>query len=212
MREQPWMRHRSHQMTTLVSGRKDDNAILSQARGMRSALVNRLYYTNVSCEWVSCLHLPSIFWNSFQETEITTIYQMMWNTRSSNLFAIVSFATAKLKMKTLPTGFPVALSSTAIQFSDRHSDRSFLLRIGDLLVDVVDVLDVSVSEIVAFPPGEHLAFLGIVLMQRQIVGAVEEASEAHQHSNEESNVWRSVTAQLSLLNSRVFQERCDRKA
>ena len=34
-------------------------------------------------------------------------------------------------------------------------------------------------------------------MQRQIVVAVEEAFEAHQHSNEESNVWRSVTAQLS---------------
>ena len=56
-------------------------------------------------------------------------------------------------------GFPVALCSTAIQFSDRHSNRSFLLlRIGDLVVDVVDVLDVSVSEITAFPPSERLAF------------------------------------------------------
>ena len=37
--------------------------------------------------------------------------------------------------------------------SERHSNRSFLLlRIVDLLVDVDDVLDVSVSEIVAFPP------------------------------------------------------------
>ena len=92
----------------------------------------------------------------------------------------------------------MALCSTAIQFSDRHSNRSFLLlRIADLVVDVVDVLDVSVSEIVAFPPSEHLAFKGIVLMQRQILVAVEEAFEAHQHSNEESNVWRSATAQLS---------------
>ena len=64
---------------------------------------------------------------------------------SSNSFAIVKSATAKLKMKTLPTVFPVALRSTAIQFSDRYSKRSFLLlRIVDLLADVVDVLDVSV--------------------------------------------------------------------
>ena len=28
---------------------------LSQARGVRSALVNRQYCTDVSCEWVSCL-------------------------------------------------------------------------------------------------------------------------------------------------------------
>ena len=121
--------------------------------------VNTLYCTNVSCEWVSCLHSPSIFWNSFQETETTTIYQMMWNTMSSNSFASVSFPTAMLKMKTLPTGFPVALCSTAIQFSDRHSNRSvLLLRIADFVVDTVDVLDVSVSEIAAFPLSECLAF------------------------------------------------------
>ena len=48
-----------------------------------------------------------------------------------------------------------------MQCSDRQSNRSFLLlllRIADLVVDVVDVLDVSVSEIVAFPPSERLAF------------------------------------------------------
>ena len=119
--------------------------------------------TNVSCEWVSCLHSPSIFWNSFQETEITTLYQMIWAAMSSNSFATVNFATAKLKMETLPAGFPLALCSTAIQFCDRHSNRSFLLlRISDLVFDVVDVLDVSVSEIVAFPPSELLAFEGIV--------------------------------------------------
>ena len=116
---------------------------------------------------------------------------------SSNSFAIVKFATTKLKMKTLPAGFTVALCSTAIQLSDRHSNRGFLLlRIADLVVDVVDVLDISVSEIVAFPPSERLAVLGIVLMQRQMLVAVEEAFGAQQHSNEESNVWRSVTVQL----------------
>ena len=78
---------------------------------------------------------------------------------SSNSIAIVKLATAKLKMKMLPAGFPVALGSTAIQFCDRLSNRSFLLlRIADFVVDVADVLDVSVSEIAAFPPGEHLAF------------------------------------------------------
>ena len=62
-------------------------------------------------------------------------------------------------MKMLPEGFTVALYSTAIQSCDRHSNRSFLLlRIADFVVDVADVLDVSVSEIAAFPPSEHLAF------------------------------------------------------
>ena len=121
------------------------------------------------------IHTPSIFWNSFQETEITTISQMMWTAMSSTSFAIVKLATAKLKMKMLPAGFPVALSDTAIQFSDRHSNRSFLLlRIVDILVHVVDVLDVSVLKIAAFPSSERLAFSGIVLMQRQILVAVEE--------------------------------------
>ena len=76
-------------MTTLILAHKDDHAMLEpSALVVRCALVNELYYTNVSCEWVSCPHTPSIFWNSFQETEITTIYQMMWNTMSSNSFAL----------------------------------------------------------------------------------------------------------------------------
>ena len=110
----------------------------------------------------------------------------------------VSFATAMLKMKMLPAGFPVALCSTAIQFSDRHSNRSFfILRIVDLLVDVADVLDVPVSEIVAFAPSERLALKSFVLVHRQILVAVEEAFGAHQHSDEESNVWRSATVQFN---------------
>ena len=134
---------------------------------------------------------------------------------SSNSFAIAKSATAmlKMKMKTLPTGFPVALCKTAIKSCDRHSNRSFLLlRIADFVVDAVDVVDVSVSEFVLFPPGVHLAFSGIVLMHREILVAVEDSFEAHQHSNEESNVWRSTTVQLSSLYSHVVQERCDRKA
>ena len=59
----------------------------------------------------------------------------------------------------LPAGFPVTLCNTAIQSCDRHSIRSFLLlRIADFVADAVDVVDVSVSEFVLFPPGEHLAF------------------------------------------------------
>ena len=110
------MRNGSHQMTKLILGHKDyckSRLILdlSQAKRIECAVraVTILFCTSVSCEWVSCPHPSSIFWNSFQETEITNIYQMMWNSMSSNSFAIVSLATAKLKMKTLPTGFLVAL-------------------------------------------------------------------------------------------------------
>ena len=103
----------------------------------------------------------------------------------------------KMKMKMLPAGFPVALCSTAIPSFDRHSNRSFLLlRIADFVDDAVDVVDVSVSEIVLSPPSEHLAFSSIVFMHRQILVAVEEVSGVHQHSNEEPNVWRYVTVQL----------------
>ena len=76
---------------------------------------------------------------------------------SSNSFALV-----KLKMTMLPAGFPVALCGAAIQFCDRHSNRKIsAFELLTLVVDAVDVLDVSVSETVAFPPGEHLAFSGI---------------------------------------------------
>ena len=101
-----------------------------------------------------------------------------------------------LQVKTLPAGFPLALCGTAIRFYDRHSHRSFLLRIAHLAVDVADVLNVLVSEIATFPPSEHLSFKGIVLMQRHILVAVEKVSGAHQQSNEEPNVWHSVTVQL----------------
>ena len=76
-------------------------------------------------------------------------------------------------MKMLPAGFSVALCNTAIQSCDRHSNRSFLLlRIVDFVVDAVDVVDVSVSEFVLFPPGEHLAhlaFSGFVLSIGEIL-------------------------------------------
>ena len=78
VREQPWMRHGSDQMTTLILAHKDDNAIFEPNElVVRCALVNMLYCTDVCCEWVSCLHTPSISWNSLQETESTTGSQVM---------------------------------------------------------------------------------------------------------------------------------------
>ena len=133
---------------------------------MRSAPVNKLYCTDVY----------GIFLNSFQETEITTIFQMMQAAMSSNSIAFVKLATAKLKMKTLCAGFSVALCCTAIQLSDRQKNRSFLLlRNADLVVDVANVLDVSVSEIVAFPPSERLAFNALFSSIGKFWVAVEEA-------------------------------------
>ena len=55
MREQSRMRHGSHQMTTLVLAHKNDTATLEPcAVVVWCALVNKLYFANVSCEWVSC--------------------------------------------------------------------------------------------------------------------------------------------------------------
>ena len=100
---------------------------------------------------------------------------MMSVAMSSNSFAIAKSATAKLKMKMkmLPAGFPVALCNTAIQSCDRHSNRSLiLLRIADFVKDAVDVVDVSISEIVAFPSCERLAFSGITKTHRKIVSSL----------------------------------------
>ena len=114
-------------MTDSSQAHKDDAAIrVTWAKRVRC--VPRLWTdctALMSVVSVSCLHTTWIFWNSYQETEITTISQRMQVAMSSNSFAIVKLATAKLKMKMLPAGFPVALCSTAIQSRDRHSIRSF---------------------------------------------------------------------------------------
>ena len=91
---------------------------------------------------------PSIFRNSFQKTEIC-----------SDSLAFVKLATAKLKMKTLLAGFPVASVVPPSNFPTDIAIEVFLL--VDLLLVFVDVLDVSVQEIAVFPSGEHLAFCGI---------------------------------------------------
>ena len=222
MREQPWMRRVTHQMTKLILGHKDACKArlvlnLSQAKRIECAVraVIKLYCTDVYFEWVSCLHTPSICWNSFKETEITTIYPMMWNTVELQLVCHSESCHCDVEDGRRCRRVSSWLSvSTAVQFSDRHCNRSFLLlRIVDLVVNVVDVLDVSVSVIVAFPPSERLAFESIPLIQRQILVAVEEACEAPSaFKRKDFNVWRSAAVQLSLLYCRVFQERCDRKS
>ena len=161
VREQPRMRHATHWMTTLTVAHKDDNAILEPtALYVRSAIVNKLHCTDVFCEWVSCL--PP---RRFSGIPSTTIFQMMWAAISSNSFAIVKCATAKLKMEKLPAGFSVALSSTAIQFSDRHSNRSFLLlRIADLVVDVVDVLTYRYQRLLRFRQVSVLHFKALYIL------------------------------------------------
>ena len=66
MREQPWMRHVTHQMTTLIQVNKDACKSplvpsLSQAKRIECAVraVIKLHCTDVSCEWVSCLQFYS---------------------------------------------------------------------------------------------------------------------------------------------------------
>ena len=68
VREQPWMRHVTHQMTKLILKHKDACKSclvlnLSQAKRIECALraVIKLYCTGVSCECVSCLHPPVDF-------------------------------------------------------------------------------------------------------------------------------------------------------
>ena len=165
---------------------------LNQTHGVRSAIVNKLCCTGVCFESVSCPHHPSIFSDSHQETEITTITQIMLAAMSSNSFAFSKSAIAILKTWMLLAGCPwlsgMPPSSLAIDIVVKVSS-SFNLLILSLIVDVVDV---SVSEFVPSPPNEHRAFLlskhlafsDIFEMHRQILVAVEEVFGIHQHSNE----------------------------
>ena len=102
------------------------------------------------------------------------MYQMMWNTMSSNLFANVSFATAEVEDEDAAEGVcpwvsVILPSSLAI---DIGIEVFLLLQIVDFVVDAVDVVDVSVSEFVLSPPGEHLAFSGITHTPGVIVSSL----------------------------------------
>ena len=133
MREQPWIRHVSHQMTTLVLAHKDDNAILEPcALVARSAPVNKLYCTDVSCEWVSLSTLPVDFLEFLQRNRNHHHISDDVDCHELQLACHCESCHCDVEDEDAASGFPVAPCSTAIQFSDRHSNRSFLLfRIAD---------------------------------------------------------------------------------
>ena len=97
---------------------------------------------------------------------------------SFNSFAIAKWATAKLKMKML---------------QEDAAGSFLLLRISDLVVDAVDVADVSVSEIVSFPPREHLAFSGIGSRSEKVESS-DASSNALQNTDKEQ--WRNPLEML----------------
>ena len=132
----------------------------------------------------------------------------------SNSFAIVKLATAKLKMKMLPTGFRVALSVVP--------PSSFPI---DVVIEVFSsfklrILSLTLLMLWTYRFQRLLRFRHVTILHVQALfycidkfwSLSKRFFGAHQHSNEESHVWRSATAQLSKLYSLVFQERCDRKA
>ena len=149
----------AEQMTDSFQAHKDVMQLLSQARAMRSALVKRLYCAVcavfmgvLSTLLVDFLEFLPGNRNHHHFSDADGCHELQLACRCESCHCHVEDEDAA-------DGFPVALCSTTIQFSDRHDNRSFLLlRIVDLLVDVVDVLHVSVAETVALPPNEHLAF------------------------------------------------------
>ena len=142
------------QMTDSFQAHKDVQ-FLSQARAMRSAHVNRLYCA-VSAVFMGVLSTHSVDFLEFFP-----------GNRNHHHFSDED------EDEDAADGFPVALCNTAIQSCGRLSNRSFLLlRIADFVVDAVDVVDVSVSEIVLFLPSEHLAFSGITYTPGIIVSSL----------------------------------------
>ena len=155
------------------------------------------YCTDVCCEWVSRLHL-TVYFLEFSRGNLNH-HHFSDDVSCHELQLVCHCEVCHCEVEdedAAACGFLRGLRGTAIQPCDRHNHRSFLLlRIADFVVHA-DVVDVSVSEFVLSPPGEHLAFSGTVLMHRKNLVAVDEVSGAHQHSNEEPNVWRSVIVQL----------------
>ena len=179
VREQQRVRHVRHQMIRLFSGAQRwhcNPCDLSQARGVRSALCEQTVLHRCVL-WVGVLSTRPVAFSGILPKKPKSPPFLRW--------CRLPLAPTRLPLRSRPlwswrwrsllAGFPVALCSTAIQFWDRHSNRSFLLRrIADFVVDAVDVVDVSVWKIAAFPPSERLAFSGIIVMHRQVLVAVEE--------------------------------------
>ena len=196
VRQQPWMRHDAHQMTWFFSG-----AILELGRpwAKRVMCVPRLWSncTAQMCNVSGCPAPPVDFLDFLPGNRNHHHFSDDVGCHELQLVCHCEVCHCEVEDETLPAGFTVALCSTAIQFSDRHSNRSFLL-MADFVVDAADVLDVSVSEIAAFPPSEHLAFWGIkysphgmsISFGPSSVSNVPELSEA----SYESSLHRSAAA------------------
>ena len=137
---------------------------LSQACAMRCALLNRLYRT-VCAVCMGALSGPPVdFLEFFPGNRNHHHFSDDVGCHELQLVCHceVGHCEVEDEDEDAATGFPLALCTTAIQSCDRHTNRSFLLiRIADFVVDAVDVVDVSVSEFVPSPPGEHLAFSSI---------------------------------------------------
>ena len=119
VREQQRVRHVRHQMIRLFSGAQRwhcNPCDLSQARGVRSALVNRLCCTDVFCEWVSCPHAPSLFWNSSKKPKSPPFLRWCRLPLAPTRLPLRSRPLWSWRWRSLLAGFPVALCSTAIQF------------------------------------------------------------------------------------------------
>ena len=119
-------------MTDSFQTHKEFMQILTQARAL---------HCTVCAVFTGVLYLPSLFWNHFQETEITTISQMIQVVMSSKSFAIAKSAHAKLKMK-IRCWQRVSQRLSAIPPSSLAIDMLIFV------IDAVYVVDTSVSEIV----------------------------------------------------------------
>ena len=110
------------------------------------------------------------------------ISQRMQVATNSNSFATAKSGTAKIEVgdESAAGGF---FRGSVIPTSTLSTDKI----IEDFVVVVVGVLDVSETEIVLSPPGEHLAFSGIIFSSNIIVSSLQAVrfvltSGAHQRS------------------------------
>ena len=162
---------------------------LRQARAMRSALVNRLFCA-AGAVFMGVLSTPSVdFLEFFSGNRNRHHFSDDVGCHELQLVCHCEVGTAKLKMKmkmrqrVSPWLSAIPPSSLAI---DTVIEVLTLLMLWmDRYQSLFCLRQVSISH-----------FSGIVLGHRQNLVAVEEVSGAHQHSNEESNVWRSVIVQL----------------
>ena len=118
MREQPWMRHVTHQMTKLILEHKDvckSRLVwdLSQDKRIECAVraVIKLYCADVSCERVSCLH-PPVDFLEFRPGH-RNHHHLSEDVEYHGLQLVCHYEVGRwLKMEMLPAGVTVALSAS----------------------------------------------------------------------------------------------------